>query len=489
MSTKLNDNLGNDPDSLFALDILNDEEPYIPHSESFPGFPEWLDKAVKTNPREFLRLQDKFISADLNPSSAYEIAVDFETGKMLGGMDAEQAFKWYSHAAALGSVEAAMRLYHMKGTPDFLKLALLNVNRGLDISTNSELNQHFNITAFTVSKLVELNLADENVSNLLIEIIKHRGFKKALPEIAKQVNQLHISLLGVTTDILCHTVIKHDISDDGDFKLGFYKNLMAKLPLHTLNTTPELILTSLTKEFPWFQNANNQVYKQLKVREQSSQPIFKLRPLLLAGPPGVGKTTWANRLAELVGVPTSIVMAAGSSDSMHLKGLARGWSSSRPGALAQLIAVEKIANPLMIVDEIDKASANNRNGSIWDVLLQLIEPSTSKNYLDECLQVPCDFSWVSWIATCNSLSVLPEPLLDRFTVVLITRPGHEHSQSIINSAICAYAKELGVDPRMLPMLGGDDIEMLLPLSPREINRVVHMMMEDQLTKNKCPAIH
>ncbi|MDP3211733.1 AAA family ATPase [Methylotenera sp.] len=469
-----------------------DVDMFVPTSATFPGIPDWLNLNDALNKTDDLTITYfKFINADHNSELAYEIATDFETGKLPGGINAEVAHKWYAHAANIGSAYAAIRLFHIDGNPKHLKCALINVSSALDSMFSAEkVNSHLNVALFAATKLIELNSSDESDTHHIETILKNRRVSKlASSEIVKQLNRLQVTSSGVKSDTLSHTVIKHDITDDGDFKVGIYKSLMTKLPLAELNTSPELILETLNTEFPWFHHANKQVYKQLQARLHSGQPAFKLRPLLLAGPAGVGKTTWANRLAELVDVPSSVVMAAGSTDSMHLKGLARGWGSARPGALAQLIAVEKIANPMMVVDEIDKAATDNRNGSIWDVMLQLIEPSTSKCYLDECLQVPCDFSWVSWIATCNTLGRLPKPLLDRFTVVLIEKPSPEHAQTIINGAIRAYAKDLSVDQRMLPALDGDDIEMLTSLSPREINRVVRMMMEDRLTKNKNPAMH
>ena len=221
------------------------------------------------------------------------------------------------------------------------------------------------------------------------------------------------------------------------------------------------------------------------VGQHSATPAFRIRPLLLAGLPGVGKTTWTKRLAELCKVPFRSVMAGGGTDSMFLRGTPRGWSSARPGAVIQTISTEGIANPIFLVDELEKASTSNHNGNIWDVLLQLLEPASSRTYLDECLQVPCDLSWVSWIATVNTLSNLPKPLLERFTVVLVESPGEGHFMALVEGAIRAFAKDMGVDQRMLPAFEAGDLEMLRRCkNPRETNRMVRMILEHGLVQSQ-----
>jgi len=279
-------------------------------------------------------------------------------------------------------------------------------------------------------------------------------------------------------------VAKSKINDDSEFKVGIYSNLESLLPLINVINVDQLKAT-LDHEFPWFSNVNDVIYRQLIVQQHSATPAFKIRPLLLAGSPGVGKTSYVKRLAELAQVPFRSLMAAGANDAMFLRGTPRGWSSTRPSAIANVIASSLIANPIMLVDELDKAAGDSRNGRIWDVLLQLLEPSSASVYLDECLQVPCNFSWVSWIATVNEVGMLPKPLLERFTVIVVKAPGQEHFDVLLNGVISQFSHELGIDYRMLPVLDNQDVDVLRNCkSPREINKIARMMIEDKMVTDR-----
>lgn len=475
------------------------------NNKNYPGAPEWLviqcaknrvnesaDLTISgSNANQLKELLKDFTDAKNDFYLAYQIACKYETGDIIGGIDQVEAILWYLYAAEIGSPHAAMRCFYLKQDASYLKLALTNATnllsqpRLLGIGTDNDLK----LAVAASFKLLTLQIADQSIIEKIEFIFNHRHFKN-VPVDANEllVKQYQLFLAG-DKKIKSHQVVKHPLVDDSDFKVGIYKSLNLRLPLVALGTNLDLIKSRLDEEFPWFKLANHEVFKQLKARLLLGTSEFKLRPILLAGSSGTGKTSWAKRLAELCKVPFSMVMAGGSSDSMHLKGLARGWGSSHPCAVAKLISVEKVGNPLIIVDEIDKVSSSNHNGSLHDVLLQLIEPATNSNYMDECLQVPCDFSWVSWIATCNQLGNIPKPLLDRFTVIHIAKPSEDHAQTIINGAIKNYAAELKIDVRMLPSIGFEQFELLQKLSPREINKVVRIIIENQLADKANVTVH
>lgn len=115
----------------------------------------------------------------------------------------------------------------------------------------------------------------------------------------------------------------------------------------------------------------------------------------------------------------------------------------------------------------------------------MLEPATSKVYLDECLQVPCDLSWVCWIATVNEIGALPRPLLERFTVVVVQALSPEHFEILVKSVVVSFAQELGIDARLLTNLDNDNLNMLRRcIGRREISRTARMMIEKKLVDDR-----
>ena len=137
------------------------------------------------------------------------------------------------------------------------------------------------------------------------------------------------------------------------------------------------------------------IMKQIAARENGKIQSFKIRPILLVGAPGSGKTSYCNALSKLIGVPFRTFMAAGSESSLAMRGVARGYSTASPGFVPRFIAQEGVANGLVLIDEIDKCSSGKNNGSLLDVMLQLLEPASSKAYYDEALEVRLDLSHVN----------------------------------------------------------------------------------------------
>ena len=239
------------------------------------------------------------------------------------------------------------------------------------------------------------------------------------------------------------------------------------------------IEAALLTRFPWANSAINLIAKEILLREQFGSRVFQLPPLLFVGQAGCGKTSLASHLGKLVGVPTAVYAVGGSSDNRAMQGTARGWSSGQASLIVQMIARQKIGNPIFILDEIDKASERGRNGSIWDTLHLLTERATSEHFFDDYLYCECDLSNVNYIATANSLARIPKSLVSRFRIVVVPNASPHDAHAIELGVRESFAKELDIDPRFLPQLDQDEFHQFGELVGQSL-RVAQRFYTDRL---------
>jgi len=192
------------------------------------------------------------------------------------------------------------------------------------------------------------------------------------------------------------------------------------VPVPDINA-PDEIIDQLHREFPWMTPATDAVWQALRLSASRGDQGVRIPPLLLAGPPGIGKTTWARRLGSLIGVPTGIIEATSEPASFALVGMQKGWTTAASGKPMDLILRTQVANPIFIIDEVEKAGrAMSHNGGVYDLassLLPLLERESSKVWQCPYFQLPFDMSWISWILTANDASLLPAPLRSRVIII------------------------------------------------------------------------
>jgi len=248
-----------------------------------------------------------------------------------------------------------------------------------------------------------------------------------------------------------------------------------------LRQVPDLLALedALNTEFFYAKRAIKTVVDALQLRSMHGQSAFRLPPLLLVGPPGVGKTRFARRLAELAGVPSLLHGVGGNSDNRTLAGTAAGWSSAVPSLPAKFMAAEKVANGLLIIDEVEKASRSSRNGSVQNTLLSFLEPESARNHYDECLQGVIDLTHLNWLLTANSVESIEAPLRSRLRVIEWNGPEPDDLHRLIPAIAAGVATDLGVDPRFFEPLPKSVMDALTGTFGKNRDlRVIRRMVED-----------
>lgn len=235
--------------------------------------------------------------------------------------------------------------------------------------------------------------------------------------------------------------------------------------LHALHDT-------LRAEFPWAQAAISIVMSDLMARKRHGAKRLGMAPVLLVGPPGTGKTRFAQRLSELLGTPNTVINLAGMTDVKTLKGVTRGWASNRPSRMLEFMLQTKVPNPLFILDEIDKAhSGYSSGGDPQEALLDLLEPGNARRYQDVFLMTECNLSHCLYVATSNSLCALSEPLLSRLRPVLFPAPGPEHTEVILKGIVRDLEQAWGL-PQGAIFVSARQAQLMTGLSAREIRRAL-----------------
>lgn len=227
-------------------------------------------------------------------------------------------------------------------------------------------------------------------------------------------------------------------------------------------------LADLRIQQPHFAQVVDLIVSQLNLAHLTGEPL-RIPPILLNGEPGVGKTYFCHRLAEAVGTVVRRQSYDSDATAACLLGSDRKWANTAPGLVFDLLAMGKVANPIILLDEIDKARDCNGQSALTP-LHSLLEPETASAVRDISVDLELNASLVIWVATANQPRLLAPSLRSRFREFDIQRPPADQALKMAPALIQATLQRLKLDRFWPPSRAL--VLAVAHLTPREITQAI-----------------
>ncbi|MFD0913859.1 AAA family ATPase [Methylophilus luteus] len=291
----------------------------------------------------------------------------------------------------------------------------------------------------------------------------------------------------VNKDLLVKFV--HSLDKKGsEFQSRFAEVLLnlwhPERPLRSITTDIDFELLKIA--FPQFKEVITYYQIQVIVSKKLKRP-FQACPVLLLGEAGLGKTYFASELAKLLALPYFEFSLATATANFALSGSDTQWGDGRPGFIIKSIAESPVANPFILIDELDKAGKGLRYDPITP-FYSLLEPHSARRFRDESIPLDVDVRNVIWIATANEYEMIHGPILSRFKQFVIKQPTPQEMLGVIDSIYSTLRSHSDLGELIAPVLNSECKNQLVNLSPREVRLALDEAIMSALFNDRSELI-
>ena len=279
-------------------------------------------------------------------------------------------------------------------------------------------------------KSIHDRLGDEVSQEQEAEEYKEQLANSGIPEEFHKKLEKEINHLATMPPMMAETAVARNYLE-WVFSLPWKKESRDSLDL-------EKAKIMLDKDHYGLEKIKERILEYLAVRVLA--PKAKAPIICFVGPPGVGKTSFAQSIAHCLEKRFARISLGGIHDEAEMRGHRRTYIGSMPGRFISAIAQAKTKNPLILLDEIDKVGSDFR-GDPASALLEALDPEQNKTFHDNYIDIPFDLSHVFFVATANTVSTIPPALLDRMELIELSGYTDDEKVQIAKKYLIPRQKE------------------------------------------------